>query len=363
MRLKVSTLRLAVVAVVAGAAFASQAGASVLLKWRLGARLDRGPLTALACPTRSLCVADSAGRLFVSTKPESRAPHWTFVANFSTTALSCPTARLCVAIGSNGDVISSTRPAHRRSWLVAHVDSSPDYGNTGGPVLTSISCPSRSLCVAVDYDGNAITSTNPAEGAAAWTLHQIDNGNDYECYHYGATGPACIPGLVAVSCASTTRCVAIDWAGGILSSNNLTGTETWGGGNQPASESYDALSCPSTGVCLLSALYVGQISALDNGADTATSSVNLEPSGDISGIWCRSIHLCLAAGLQNTSAPASKTDLFESINPTAATPVWKRAHTGYPSISAVSCPSAQLCFAAEGNGSVLVATPPVRHRR
>ena len=45
------------------------------------------------------------------------------------------------------------------AWKEAHVD--------GSNFLTGVSCPSSSLCVAVDRSGNVVTSTNPAGGAAA----------------------------------------------------------------------------------------------------------------------------------------------------------------------------------------------------
>src|ERR1700693_295330 len=43
-----------------------------------------------------------------------------------------------------------------------------------GNRLTSVSCPSSNLCVAVDDVGNAVTSTNPAGGASAWTVTNVD---------------------------------------------------------------------------------------------------------------------------------------------------------------------------------------------
>src|SRR2546426_7399445 len=36
-------------------------------------------------------------------------------------------------------------------------------------VLTVVSCPGASLCVAMDVYGNVLTSTDPTAGAAAWT--------------------------------------------------------------------------------------------------------------------------------------------------------------------------------------------------
>ncbi len=44
------------------------------------------------------------------------------------------------------------------------------------------------------------------------------------------------------------------WAGTILVSDDPTGSGTWGGGEQPASQSYGSLACPSVDLCVLSQL-------------------------------------------------------------------------------------------------------------
>jgi hypothetical protein len=330
-------------------------------------RITDVALTGLSCPASSLCLAvDSAGQLLVSTKPQGARAAWKpadvrLGSGVSITGISCASARLCVAIDSTGDVISSTHPAARKSWTIRRVDDGGAY--TNGTNLTGISCPSRSLCVAVDESGNAISSTNPAGSAPVWTAHPIDNGTDYECYHYGGTGPACVPGLTAVSCPSTGYCAAIDTAAGFLSSTNPTGAGFWGGGEQPASMAYDTLTCPSVRNCLDSELYSGQIFA---GPDVGQTPINLLPAGGITGLWCRSTHLCFAAGYPTVgTAATTPTELFESLNPFAAKPVWKRTDTVRPGISAVSCPSLKVCFAADDGGAILTgampSTPGHRH--
>jgi hypothetical protein len=365
-RLKVSCLRLVVLAGIAGAVTgaSSTASASVMLKWNGGVRIGGGMgLLGLACPTSSLCVgAAGGGRIVVSTKPTGGSSGWRLVdiapgRDVSLTGIACPTVRLCVAVDSVGDILTSTTPTENRPWSVVYADSIRN--DNGGSVLTGVSCPSESLCVAVDYNGNAITSTDPAGGAGAWALHQIDYGIDYECYHYGETGPACTPGLVAVSCASAVHCAAIDWAGGVLSTDDPAGDGSWGGGEQPASDSYDTLSCPSAEACFLTQLYSGQI--FEQGQVREPSAVTLERSGVMTGVWCRTAGMCFAAGETNTNPYVSQ--LFESLNPTAASPVWKQAPNIEGDISAISCPTAKLCFAAEGGGLVLTGTAPPRHRR
>lgn len=349
-----SIARLVTMAMVGGLTIIASASVSAgaILKWNRGTSVDRASLVGLACPTSSLCVAiDSAGHLVVSRKPSGGPREWKVVSPspraVGLTGIACPTQHLCVAVDSAGDVIVSRSPLSRHSWSVIHVDSNPNY--SGGPVLTGVSCPTRSLCVAVDYDGNAVISTDPAGGALAWTAHQIDNGTDYECYHYGGTGPACTPGLVAISCATATSCVAIDWAGGILSTDDPATGGAWGGGQQPASESYDALACPSGHVCLLGQLYSDQL--WTQHANRSLTATTLGQGGAVGGIWCQSTRMCFAT----IDGPTSATRFFESRNPTAARPLWKPVHVDH-SISAVSCPTQKLCYAAAGDGRLLVGT-------
>jgi hypothetical protein len=63
--------------------------------------------------------------------------------------------------------------------------------------LFAISCPSTSFCVAVDNGGNVLTSMNPTGDASAWTTTNAD-GSDV---------------LTGVSCPSIGLCVAVDFDG------------------------------------------------------------------------------------------------------------------------------------------------------
>jgi len=334
--------------------------AATNLRWGRAQRIDRASLHGVACPSRTLCVAiESTGRVIVSTDPAADRARWRAIdsagSSGAMTGISCPSVRLCVAIDSAGDVIASSNPGKLRSWSVARVDSGPNY--SGGPLLTGISCPSTSFCVAVDGDGNAITSTRPTAGSTAWTLHGIDSGWDYECYHYGDTGPQCVPGIVAISCSSNTRCAAIDWAAGILSSSDPAGPGSWGGGGQPASDAYSALACPSQRFCLLSQLYLGQLFVWRHGMPKP--SVTPEANGSIVGVWCASSRLCFAAAT-GTKTPYEPTELFQSRDPASTTPRWRRVLTTPSAITGVSCPATTMCVATEDNGRILVARPATR---
>src|ERR1700683_116431 len=55
--------------------------------------------------------------------------------------LSCPSTTLCVAVDGAGHVITSTQPKGSAAWLTVDVD--------GTHAINDVACPSGSLCVAV----------------------------------------------------------------------------------------------------------------------------------------------------------------------------------------------------------------------
>jgi hypothetical protein len=167
-----------------------------------------------------------------------------------------------VATTNVGDVLTSTDPTGGASaWTKTTIDQ--------GNVPLAVSCPSVSLCVAVDYPGNVLTSTHPTGGASAWTKATIDPGAPYQ--------PV---GLDAVSCPSVSLCVASDSNGNILTSIAPTG-----GANAWTSATVDIPGCaaPST-PCIAEQLYArdGQgIRVLDSAPPGQGNSIgNVALDGD-----------------------------------------------------------------------------------
>jgi hypothetical protein len=132
----------------------------------------RGSLDGVSCAGESLCVAVGyEGSVFVSTDPTGGANAWS-VGEVNEgrgathlTAVSCPSPSLCVAVsgGSNnsngGKVLTSTDPASG-NWQATELGSSLD--------LRGVSCGTPSLCVAVAKEGRIFASTEPTGGASAW---------------------------------------------------------------------------------------------------------------------------------------------------------------------------------------------------
>src|SRR5439155_4222284 len=116
-------------------------------------------------------------------------------------AVSCPTTGFCAAVDGEGNVLTSTNPTGGEgAWAIAPIDGQLTDPRSLGEVVTAISCPTTSLCVAVDNIGNVITSTNPGGGAQAWNAVAVDAPH----------------ALLGVSCPTVTRCVAVDGSGDVV---------------------------------------------------------------------------------------------------------------------------------------------------
>lgn len=263
-----------------------------------------GPLSGISCPSTSLCVGvDTSGDSVISTDPTAATPAWTNneidplqyngFQNFppGLNGVSCPSTSLCVAVDSQGLALVSTDPtATSPAWTTSTIES--------GFKLTGISCASTALCVAVDASGNAVVSTDPTATSPSWTTYSIDGSHE----------------LDAVTCPSTALCVAADDDGRVLISTNPTSPDiTWTAANIAGTATLTAVSCPSTS-------------------------------------------LCVAAGNDAGPDPAA----FVSTDPTSASPIWKesRIESATSEASAVSCVSSSLCVAGDGQGNLLVSTDP-----
>ena len=248
--------------------------------------------------------------------------------------VSCPSVSLCVAADNEGNVITSTNPTGGASaWTVTNLD----YGNN----ISAVTCPSTSLCVATDSDGDVITSTNPTGGAAAWTVTHVDKNN----------------GINAVTCASTSLCVATDDDGDVITSTNPTGgPAAWTLTHVDKNKSINAVTCPSTSLCVATDSAGDVITSTNPTGGAAAWTVTHVGTGhleSINAVTCPSTSLCVAAD--------DGGNVIASTNPTGGSAAWAVTFdTGrvFDSINAVTCPSTSLCVAFDTFGDVITSTNP-----
>jgi|GEM_PF-7044264 hypothetical protein len=237
-----------------------------------------GTFTAISCPGGlSFCAAfDSNGNVFYSSDPLSQAATWKTYAALNeifggntesgentdqADALACappsssesPPA-FCLVADTHGNLAYTTEITSARSefggltWSPPY-SADPSWDEYEPTAITSISCPSSSLCLATDKLGNIIESTDPVEQAQndeQWTvLNSIDAGA-------GSLNGS--PGVRGISCPSVTLCVAVDGSGNILYTESPAATHQ-GGWTVVSSLNPEGgitgISCPTTTECVI----------------------------------------------------------------------------------------------------------------
>lgn len=324
-------------------------------------------LLSVSCPSVSLCVAvDQAGQVVTSTDPAGGSSSWSaalidrlgVVEGFGSevASVSCPSVSLCVAVNGNDDVLTSTDPAGGpKAWRVVHLDES------GPREFNGISCPSVSLCVVVGGE-KVIDSSNPTGGASAWTTVHLPRA----------------PGLKDVSCPSQSLCVAVG-DGVLISTDPTGGASTWmpglEGGTCPSQNPSQSLcshgelrgvACPSQSLCV-----AVSGSSAGPGYESGGVFTSTDPTGgpstwrlsavdherNVDSVSCASVSLCVAVDRGG--------NVLTSTDPTTGASSWTPAHVDAPlkaycqcNTLAVSCPSASLCVAVDEGGNVITSTDP-----
>jgi SGNH domain (fused to AT3 domains) len=268
-------------------------------------------LHAIACPTRDFCAAvDHAGDVLTANGPGATEWHATNVdAATNLTSIACASTSLCAATDQAGDVAISTMPAAVTStWHVARADSASQvHGNLASVYLSSVSCPSNGLCVAVDNKNHVLATVNPTASRPHWEALTIQGAWFF----------------VGVSCPTVALCVAVDLEGDVVWSTN------------PAADNAGTWS----------------VQALPNRSLVRTFPDDLD-GNFASGISCSSEALCAVT----TKAGA----VFTSTNPVGGAGTWASAQVDRQgSLDAISCtPQPAFCAAVDNRGYSFVSDNP-----
>jgi len=251
-------------------------------------------------------------------------------------SISCPSASLCVAVDGAGHLFTSTDPT----------GGSGAWTKTEVPGLEAVSCPSVSLCVGVTQAIPALggtvsliyTSTDPTGGASAWTAGYTADGSNNAFSN--------------ISCASVSLCVATDDSGSVVTSTNPTGgAAAWTAANVGGTSELPGISCPSVSLCVATDEDGHVITSTDpTGGAGAWQAVNATPAGGVGPqiVSCPSTALCVGLGPDD--------DVFTSTSPTTAGS-WTATNSGL-ALDAIDCPSSSLCVAVGGEGALDVSTDP-----
>jgi len=201
-------------------------------------------LTSVSCPSISFCAAvDYAGNVVTTHDPRGGRRAWR-LAHLSTgflTGVSCASASLCVAVNTAGQMLTSRRPTGGAGqWTSTQLADAPG--------LSAVSCPSASLCVAVGNSGTAVVTRHPTGGASAWTAIGVPTSVPADCGKYGP-GTDCSANLTAVSCTFVSLCVAVDSEGDVISSRDVVDRSAWRAVQIDRSTGLTGVSCPTAAFC------------------------------------------------------------------------------------------------------------------
>ena len=319
-----------------------------------------------------------AALLAMSAVPALAQPaSWTVVPTPSVTSgydvmlfgVSCTSTSFCVAVGRYIANSDNTPQTVIETWdgskwsLTLGVDASPSEPNG----LSGVSCTSTSFCVAV-----GAFSTGPLANPTYQTLIETWNGITWSVTTSPDVSQADREGLSSISCASSSRCVAVG------SYDNSAGTaqtliETWNGSTWSITQSPDpstsndavlvSVSCYDANQCIAIGHYnvPGVFQTLIETWNGSTWSITQSPDPSTSqnavliGVSCASISGCTAVGWYYNSAGISQT-LIETWNGSTWS-ITQSPDTSASQLNAlytVSCSSSKSCVAAgdyESGGS------------
>ncbi len=292
------------------------------------ADLDGSTLNAVSCATPKFCVVvDNHGDEVTYAHGHWSSPRGVDpdAPGYGLTAVSCPTAQFCAATGANGDDGSGSVVMYNgSSWsspqTIAPSPPSP-YGFIG---LVAVSCASASFCMAADAYGNAY----------------YYNGTSWS----GPTSLNLFPSTDAVSSLSCTKpdhCTIVTYDGN-SSSRTGTGSGIWlppGGGGVSRLSS---VSCSTSTAC--TAVGNGTGNGSPGAIATWPGGHVLHTSQRLSAVSCASTMFCVAVGDdwahgENAGNPFELTYVGSSWS--HSTPIEANA----PDLTAISCPSTLFCMA------------------
>ena len=199
--------------------------------------------------------------------------------------VSCSSSHACMAAGSGGPGESAAERGplverwNGRQWTLAGFAAVVPTGGFGNSQFTHVSCPSRSLCVAVGtyFWTNGGDTTGSGDMVARW------NGKSWSADVTGGDGIA-YTNMNAVSCSGTTGCTVVGADHGLcqaLSCENSLATfaTRWNG------RGWSRQPTPGAGtlstVALSSAVCASQTNCLVAGTQTMANGA----PGSLSEVW------------------------------------------------------------------------------
>jgi hypothetical protein len=252
-------------------------------------------------------------------------PAVTFDHGATPSAVSCASESLCVAVDGQGHAFSTSEPtATSPKWSKDEIDP--------GESLNAVSCAPGGPCVAVDGRGEAFVSVGPA--AAEWRSSAVPDG-----------GKA----LTGVSCPTSSLCVAVDGEGDVATTTT-PGSGGWTLASTHPGDELTAVACSSQSLCV-AVDKAGQELASDNptGGASAWHPQTID-STELLAVSCSAAGACVAVDVGGNA--------LASADPVAPAPTWSTTTVDGEHLTGVSCASSGLCVAVDDSGDARASDDP-----
>ncbi len=306
-------------------------------------------ISSLSCVSSSWCMgANLTGQYFTFNGKTWSTP--TLADSNGIQALSCTTSSFCAEADQLGEVSTY----NGTSWSTpVLLDGSGPSGNSS-VVINSVSCAagtSDTICWAVDANGNAFSyDANTNKWSSADGIASMSNNN---------LGWVSTPALTGVSCASTTFCVAVD--NGVNGTANEGDAYIWNGTTWSAPNPIDfsnntgwqlaAVSCTSSSFCM--AVDNNGQALTYNGSTWSSPQLIVSDQSPLDAVSCSSTTLC-AVGVNAANSDPMLGAVVTYTNGTWGTPqvIDTASSAGDRDFVSVSCPTTSFCVAGDRFGDV-----------
>lgn len=258
------------------------------------------------------------------------------------------TQRVAVAVATATlGFLACAQAASADGWAITPIPAP----TVSGGQLSGVSCASSQTCVAVgSYYGSSGYEQTLAEVRtnSGWSVETTPGGGEDD-------------GLASVSCPTTKDCIAVGTASNYQASNGWPLSEQWDGSGWSSlstpdpdprpiyGSGLDAVSCSSTTACMAVGSYSGQPYAEFWDGHAWSTQLIADPSGaaiGLDGISCTSSTACSAVGAEDGTGgfrqPVVESwDGSDWLMQTAADPAGASSAT----LSAISCTDSTSCTA------------------
>jgi photosystem II stability/assembly factor-like uncharacterized protein len=242
-------------------------------------------LGGVSCPSASVCyIGGVAGAVLVTMDGGTTWASQSLGIPDVSGAVKCPSAIVCF-VSAGEKILHTTDGGHTWSRQYSPITAQPPIVEDVGP----FGCPTSSTCFALVRTGSA----HPGPG---YIIATTDAGQTWVNQTPGGAGQ-----LGSIDCPDARTCYASGEFGSVLATTD--GGSTWSTQNSTVNEGLGQVSCPTRSFCAIAGGGSGVVTTTNGGTTWTAHPTTVSSAGQLGGMSCPSISMCIATGMDNGSTP------------------------------------------------------------